>query len=88
MKVSLEQIEKVAESGGRITPRESEVDTAVIRLTDADLVQSVVAKVIEMPDREDLIADLKARIEAGTYQPAAEDIVDAMIRRAKADRIR
>ena len=88
MKISLEQLEKVAESGGRITPRESEVDTAFIRLTDADLVKQVVADVIAMPDREDMIADLKSRIEAGTYNPSAEDIVDAMLRRAKADSIR
>ncbi|MGE3127439.1 MAG: flagellar biosynthesis anti-sigma factor FlgM [Fimbriimonadaceae bacterium] len=88
MKISLEQLEKVAEAGGRITPRESEVDSAFIRLTDADLVKQVVASVMEMPDREEMVAELKARIEAGDYNPGAEEIVDAMLRRAKADSIR
>jgi len=88
MKISLEQLEKVAESGGRITPRESEVDTAFIRLTDADLIREVTALVVAMPDREEMIADLQARIEAGTYHPAAEEIVDAMLRRARADSLR
>jgi negative regulator of flagellin synthesis FlgM len=41
-----------------------------------------------MPDREEMVASLKARIEAGEYNPSAEDIVDTMIRRAIADRMR
>ncbi|MGE0002239.1 MAG: flagellar biosynthesis anti-sigma factor FlgM [Fimbriimonadaceae bacterium] len=35
-----------------------------------------------------MVAELKARIEAGDYNPGAEEIVDAMLRRAKADSIR
>ncbi len=55
---------------------------------DADLIRQVVADVMKMPDREDRIAELKARIEAGTYNPSGDDIADAMIRRAIADRVR
>ena len=44
--------------------------------------------VIQMPDREDMIASLKARIEAGTYHVSGADIADAMARRAIADRVR
>jgi anti-sigma28 factor (negative regulator of flagellin synthesis) len=88
MKVSLEQIEKVAQSGGRLAPPDSEVDAAVIRLTDADTVARVTAAVLEMSDREDLVERLRAEVEAGTYRPSAEDVVDAMCRRAAADRIR
>ena len=54
---------------------------------DADHIKQVTAEVIAMPDREDLIADLKARIEAGSYNPTGDDIADAMIRRSIADRI-
>lgn len=88
MKVSLEQIEKVAQSGGRLTPAESEVDSAVIRLTDAETIARVVRAVEAMPDREDLVERLRAQVEAGTYRPPADEIVDAMVRRARADRVR
>ncbi len=55
---------------------------------DAQLVKDLTKQVLEMPDREDMIASLKARIESGEYNPSAEDIVDTMIRRAIADRTR
>ena len=54
---------------------------------ETDHLKQVTAEVIAMPDREDLIADLKARIEAGNYKPTGDDIADAMIRRSIADRI-
>lgn len=57
------------------------------REKDTDLIQHVTAEVIAMPDRDELIADLKARIEEGTYNPSGDDIADAMIRRSIADRI-
>lgn len=55
---------------------------------DPLMVQNLARQVIAMPDREDRIAELKAEIEAGTYRPSAEQIVEAMIRRAIADRAR
>ena len=55
---------------------------------DQALVNQVTHAVIEAPDREDVVADLKARIEAGQYNPTGDEIVDAMIRRTIADRIR
>lgn len=64
---------------------ESEAEAAE---RDAHLLKQVTQKVLDMPDREDMINDLKARIEAGTYNPSAEDIVDTMIRRAIADKTR
>jgi len=57
------------------------------RPEDAELIRQVVQEVLNMPEREDRIADLKARIEAGTYNPTGADIADAMIRRAIADRM-
>lgn len=55
---------------------------------DQELIRSVKADVMAMTDREEMVADLKARIEAGTYNPSGDDIADTMIRRAIADRIR
>jgi anti-sigma28 factor (negative regulator of flagellin synthesis) len=61
--------------------------TIQTREKDADHIKQVTAEVIAMKDREDLIADLKARIEAGKYNPSGDEIADAMIRRSIADSI-
>lgn len=87
MKISTEQLAKVQALGGQVTPVESLVDTAVIKLTDADLIKEVTAQVNALADREDMVADIKARIEAGTYEVSGDEIVDAMVRRGRADRI-
>jgi len=87
VKISTQQLDKVKALDGRLTPPESVVDTAVIRLMDAELIKSVTAEVEAMPDREEFVAELKARIESGEYSVKAEEIVDAMARRAQADRI-
>jgi anti-sigma28 factor (negative regulator of flagellin synthesis) len=55
---------------------------------DQELVKTLTADVMAMDDREEMIASLKARIAAGEYAPSGEEIVDTMIRRAIADRIR
>lgn len=57
------------------------------RPTDWRLIAKLVQEVEAMPDREDMIAALKARIEAGEYNPTAEEIVEAMVRRTVADSI-
>jgi anti-sigma28 factor (negative regulator of flagellin synthesis) len=57
-------------------------------LSDVELIRRVTQEVVHMPDREDRIAELRAQIEAGEYNPTGDDIADAMIRRAIADRIR
>ena len=58
------------------------------READEKLAQKVTQDVMAMGDREEMVADLKARIEAGTYNPTGDEIADTMIRRAIADRIR
>ena len=58
-----------------------------LKRENADLIQQVTKEVLEMPDREEMIAELKARIEAGTYNPTGDEIADAMIRRSVADRL-
>lgn len=88
MKISNEQLQKVADSGGSITPDSALVDAAVIKLTDKALIEEITHKVADMPDRDDLVAELKARVEAGEYNPTGEEIADAMVRRAIADQVR
>lgn len=88
MKISNEQLRKVAESGGSITPDSAQIDAAVIKLTDKALIQEIAHKVADMPDREEMVAELKARIEAGDYEVTGEQIADAMVRRAIADQVK
>ena len=88
MKISQEQLKKVASLGGSVTPDSALVDAAVIKLTDKALIQKITEQVADMPDREAMVAELKARIEAGTYNPSGDEIADAMIRRAIADNIK
>lgn len=38
--------------------------------------------------RDDLVAKLKAQVDAGTYKVSGADIAEQMIRRAKADNLR
>jgi negative regulator of flagellin synthesis FlgM len=88
VRISNEQLQKVADSGGSITPDSALVDAAVIKLTDKALIEEITHKVADMPDRDDLVAELKARVEAGDYNPTGEEIADAMVRRAIADQVR
>ena len=65
-----------------------EIGAEAERRVDAELVKQVVQDVIHTPDREDMISDLRARIESGAYNPSGDDIAEAMIRRSIADRIK
>ncbi len=58
-----------------------------LKRENEDLIKQVTKDVMEMPDREAMVAELKARIEAGTYNPTGDEIADAMIRRSVADRL-
>jgi anti-sigma28 factor (negative regulator of flagellin synthesis) len=66
------------------------VEIGEARSTEEDhkLVKKITQDVIEMPDREDRIAELKAKIESGQYNVTGEEIADTMIRRAIADHVR
>ncbi len=88
MKISDSQIQAVLTSGGKITPDAVMVETTVVRLVDAELIEQTAKDVLAMPDREEMIASLKARIEAGEYNPSGQEIADSMVRRMLADRIR
>ena len=58
-----------------------------IKRENEDVIKQVTKDVMEMPDREEMVAELKARIEAGDYNPTGDEIADAMIRRSVADRL-
>lgn len=88
MKISTSQLEAVMISGGQITPDAAKVDTTVIRLVDADMIEETTKQVLAMPDRDEMIALLKERIERGEYNPSGEDVADSMIRRMVADKIK
>lgn len=85
MKISTQQLEKVLQGE---TPASEKVDEAVIRLTDAELIRRIKDKVNKMPDRDDMVAKLKAKVESGQYNPTGDEIADAMIRRTVADRLK
>ena len=56
---------------------------------DAEEVAKVVEMVKAAPDvREEIVMQLKERIEKGEYKVSGEEIADMMIRRMKADKAR
>lgn len=85
MRISDIELKKVLQVGV-LAPAE-ELGLQSPKPTDWRLISRLVGEVIAMPDRDDVVADLKARIEAGTYKPTCDEIADAMIRRAVADRM-
>ncbi len=86
MQISNNEIKKILEQGSLVQDIEN-VGHARRKAEDAAIVANVVESVKRMDDREDRIADLKARIEAGNYNPSGAEIADAMIRRTIADRV-
>jgi anti-sigma28 factor (negative regulator of flagellin synthesis) len=91
MRISDNEVKKLLTEGQAIVEQIVEIghgNETASREADKALVQKVTADVVAMSDREEMIAELKARIEAGTYNPSGDDIADTMIRRAIADRIR
>lgn len=87
MQISDNEVKKILEQQRNLESQINYLGQERQRAEDARLVEDVVASVKGMDDREDRIADLKARIEAGAYNPTGAEIADAMIRRAIADRI-
>jgi anti-sigma28 factor (negative regulator of flagellin synthesis) len=91
MRISDNEVKKILDKGPAIVEEISDLELeleAQRKADDRELARQVTQEVLAMPDREDMINELKAKIEAGTYNPSAEDIVDGMIRRAIADRVR
>ena len=86
MRISDNELKKVLQVGV-LAPNDLHEHIESPRPTDWRLIAKVVEDVIAMPDREEVVADLKTRIEAGTYKPSGDDIANAMIRRTVADRM-
>lgn len=88
MRISDTEVQKIL-SGSAVVQDIVDLDeTRDQREADKPLVRLVTRQVMEMPDRDDMVAELKARIEAGEYNPTGDEIADAMIRRAIADSVR
>jgi len=87
MQISDIEVKKVLSSKNLIQEI-VEIGEARSQEEDRQLVQQVTKDVIAMPDREDRIAELKAKIETGKYHVTGDQIADAMIRRAIADQVR
>ncbi|MGV3617631.1 MAG: flagellar biosynthesis anti-sigma factor FlgM [Fimbriimonas sp.] len=89
MRISDNEIKKVlSKAPADIVDQIVEIGEHRGRSEDQAMVEKLTAEVMAMPDREEMIANLRARIEAGTYNPTSEEIVDGMVRRAIADSIR
>jgi anti-sigma28 factor (negative regulator of flagellin synthesis) len=85
MRISDIEVNKILNGEYALVDFETSIQT---RDKDADLIKQVTAEVIAMPERDELIAELKARIQSGSYNPTGDEIADAMIRRSIADRIK
>ena len=89
MRISDAEVRKILMGGDSLVQDIEEISLeGALSGRDKELIQSVVAEVVAMPDRDDVVAELKARVEAGTYHPTGSEIAETMIRRAIADRVR
>jgi anti-sigma28 factor (negative regulator of flagellin synthesis) len=86
MQISDNEVKKLIDSK-KLMAEIAEIGEAREKAEDQELVQEVTQAVMRMPDRGDRIAELKAKIDSGTYQVSGEEIADSMIKRAIADRI-
>jgi anti-sigma28 factor (negative regulator of flagellin synthesis) len=88
MRISDNEVKKILSGEHSLVQEIVQIGQESDREADEKLAKQVTEDVLAMGDREEMIADLKARIEAGTYNPTGDEIADTMIRRSIADRIR
>ncbi len=81
MRISDEQVRKAVD---RLLNPEHQVEISP-SAEDGPMIEEVVQKVMAMPDREDRIAEMKALIESGKYNPTGAEISESMLRRWIAD---
>lgn len=73
---SLKQKEAASGSARPKTSREEAIEVAKLALANE-------------PDvREDIVDEMRSKIESGQYNPESSEIAEMMVRRMKADRIR
>jgi flagellar biosynthesis anti-sigma factor FlgM len=86
MKVSREQIEAIRKERQAGGFRSNIATGGALNDRDLQLLAELKQQLKETSDvREELVLEIKARIERGEYHPDANEIADAMIRRAIAD---
>ena len=91
MRISDAEVKKILEGNPTIVEEISGLEAAQIaqqREEDRELARKITHEVLAMPDREQMVEELRAKIEAGDYNPSSEEIVDGLVRRAIADKIR
>ncbi len=88
MQISDKELKKVMQMGGLKANDPIEGEEPSPRPTDGPLIKALTAEIMAMPDREDRITEVRLKMEAGDYKPAADEIAEAMIRRAIADRLK
>lgn len=88
MRISDNEVKKILSNESVAHKIVDVIGDADAQADDQKLVQQLTTDIEEMSDREEMIADLRARIQAGTYNPTGDEIADTMIRRAIADRVR
>ncbi len=88
MQISDTELKKVIATGSLRIAEPIEEQEWTLPESDKPLVAAVTREVIDMPDREDRVEELRKKIAAGTYRPTGEEIADAMMRRAIVDRVR
>ena len=95
MKISMQEVEKILQIDDTAVveaPGVMELPIPTVAgnvATRSEEVQAVKVAIAREPEiRDEIVAEIKAQIESGTYRPSSEDIADLMIRRARADSIR
>jgi anti-sigma28 factor (negative regulator of flagellin synthesis) len=86
MQISDNEIKKILDSRN-VVAAIVEIGDQRLKAEDQELIEDVTRQVIEMPDRNDRIAELKAQIDSGTYNVSSAEIADSMIKRSIADRL-
>ena len=96
MKISTQEVDKIIqmahEAAAFEAPGTLELPIPTVAgdvATRSEEVQAIKDAIAREPEiREDMVNELRARIESGAYKPTSEEIADLMIRRAYADSVR
>jgi flagellar biosynthesis anti-sigma factor FlgM len=89
VRISEEQVRVAIKS--RLQARETQAlyDKEYKTSSEAELISRIRDEVMAMPDvRQEMVLRIKEAVERGEYNVTAEEIVEAMVRREAADRLR
>jgi len=89
MRISDAEVKRIINGPGKtIVEAIVEVGEEHVRQQDQQMVHALSKEVLHMPDRDEMVEELRAQVASGQYNPTGEEIVDAMLRRAIADNVR